>query len=76
MDIDKLTAENQKGANTLFNDVPLRTRKALLPKILYSDNAILVLSRTSLNIVITPFWLSTQQTVMYISTGIILVAWG
>ena len=35
---------------SLFKDVPLRTRWALSPKNMYSDSALLVLNRTSLNI--------------------------
>ena len=34
---------------TLFNDVSLRTRRALSPQTLYSDSALLVLNGTSLN---------------------------
>ena len=43
------SVESQKGVSTLFNDVPLRTRRALLPYSLYSDNILLVLNETSLN---------------------------
>ena len=37
-----------RRALTLFNDVPLRTRRALSPYTLYSNSALLVLNGTSL----------------------------
>ena len=39
-----------KRALSLFKDVLLRTRRALLPQTLYSDSNLLVLNGTSLNI--------------------------
>ena len=39
-----------RRALSIFKDVPLRTRRALLPLTLYSDSALLVLNRTTLNI--------------------------
>ena len=39
-----------RRALSLFKDVLLRTRRALLPRTLYSDSTLLVLNRTSLNI--------------------------
>ena len=46
-------AENQKGITyiqqPIFNNIPLRTRKALSPKTLYSDSALLILNGTLLN---------------------------
>ena len=38
-----------RRALMLLNDVPLRTRRALLPYSLYNDSALLVLNGTSLN---------------------------
>ena len=37
-----------RGALILFNNVPLRTRRALLSQTLYSDSALLVLNGTSM----------------------------
>ena len=38
-----------RRALTLFNNIPLRTRRALSPQTLYSDSPLLVLNGTSLN---------------------------
>ena len=39
-----------RRALPLFKDVPLRTRRVLLPWILYSNSTLLVVNKTSLNI--------------------------
>ena len=39
-----------RRAQSIFKDVPLRTRRALSPQILYSDSDLLVFNATSLNI--------------------------
>ena len=43
------SVESQKGAISLFKDVPLRTRRALSLYKVYGDGAPLVLNETSLN---------------------------
>ena len=43
------SAEEHRRALSLFNDVPLRTRRALLPLPLHSDSALLVFNGTLLN---------------------------
>ena len=48
-------------ALSLFNDVPLRTRRALLPYILYTVLSPLRFSAEYGGIVIMPFWLSTDE---------------
>ena len=51
-----------RRALILCNNVPLRTRRALLPKTLYSDSTLLVLNGTSLNSInLMPYWLSTWR---------------
>ena len=43
------SVESQKGAISIFKDVPLRTRRALWLYNIYGDSALLVLNGTSLN---------------------------
>ena len=50
-----------RRALSIFKDVLLRTRRALVLYNVYGDSALLVLNRTSLNLVIAPFWLSTDN---------------
>ena len=54
-----------RRALTLFNDVPLRTRRTLLPQTLYSDSALLVLNGTSLNSVTALLALNWWNTILW-----------
>ena len=54
-----------RRAISIFKDVPLRTRRALSLYKVYGNSALLVLNRTSLNIIVTaPFWLSPDDVII------------
>ena len=68
-DVITVYSDRAKGTNrrvrtrralTLFNDIPLSTRRALSPYTLYSDSALLVFKGNHW-IAIILFWLSTDE---------------
>ena len=69
--INTLSVENLRArrALSLFNNVPMRTRRVLLLAKDYGESALLVLNRTSLNSVNALLVLSRQhvvETVLYL----------